>query len=218
MNYRILQLADSAFPTGGFAHSGGLEAALQLGEISGAGLEDALHTMLWQAGYGALPLVGAAFDEPERLPEFDAACDVFLSNHVSNRASRSQGSAFLSATEKTFQLTELSFLREALRRDKLKQHYAPVFGSVTKMLDLTRGESQRLFLFLALRGALSAAVRLGIVGPYQGQQIQSGCGEILERVFARCHRLEVDDLAQPAPLPDLFHSMHDRLYSRLFQS
>src|SRR5438270_9320121 len=35
----IWQLVDSAFPGGGFAHSAGLEAALQLGEINGrAGL------------------------------------------------------------------------------------------------------------------------------------------------------------------------------------
>ena len=33
--FLLLQLADSAFPTGGFAHSGGLEAAYQLGEIDG---------------------------------------------------------------------------------------------------------------------------------------------------------------------------------------
>ena len=33
-NYWLLwQLADSAFPTGGFAHSGGLEAAWQHGEV-----------------------------------------------------------------------------------------------------------------------------------------------------------------------------------------
>ena len=31
--WMVLQLADSAFPTGGFAHSAGLEAAAQAGEI-----------------------------------------------------------------------------------------------------------------------------------------------------------------------------------------
>ena len=33
----LWQLADSAFPTGGFAHSGGLEAAWQNGEVSNRG-------------------------------------------------------------------------------------------------------------------------------------------------------------------------------------
>src|SRR5450432_522762 len=35
-DWLLWQLADSAFPTGGFAHSGGLEAAWQHGEIRGA--------------------------------------------------------------------------------------------------------------------------------------------------------------------------------------
>ena len=66
----LLQLADSAFPTGGFAHSSGLEAAAQLGEIKGpSGLERFLLHNLEGAGAGALPMVTATHASPERLPE-----------------------------------------------------------------------------------------------------------------------------------------------------
>ena len=40
----------------------------------------------------------------------------------------------------------------------------------------------------------------------------------LDRVLARCASFRVDDLAQPAPLIDLWQAGHDRLYSRLFNS
>jgi urease accessory protein len=40
----------------------------------------------------------------------------------------------------------------------------------------------------------------------------------LDAVAGRCGSLGVEDLAQPAPLLDLFHATHDRLHSRLFQS
>src|SRR5690349_4303033 len=86
------QIVDSAFPTGAFAHSYGLEAAWQHGEISGpAPLREFLDAAVLQATYGAMPLVNAAFRSPDRLEALDARADAFLINVVANRASRIQG-------------------------------------------------------------------------------------------------------------------------------
>ncbi|MBL9126883.1 MAG: hypothetical protein JNL97_04520, partial [Verrucomicrobiales bacterium] len=94
----VLQLADSALPAGGFAHSGGLEAAWQLGEIAESRqLAPFLEASLRQAFTAALPFVMAAHADPERLPEFDRHCDAWTTNHVANRASRVQGRAFWTA-------------------------------------------------------------------------------------------------------------------------
>src|ERR1035438_3474442 len=95
--WKILQLADSSFPTGGFAHSAGLEAALQHGEVQNIDeFESFLAQSLWQTGFGSLPLVNASYTNPDRLTQWDDTCDVFLSNHVANRASRVQGRTFFS--------------------------------------------------------------------------------------------------------------------------
>ena len=89
MTWLTWQLVDSAFPTGGFAHSSGLEAAVQQGEVTTAAeLERFVGAALWQAGYSSMPLANAAFDEPYRLCMLDALCDAFTTNHVANRASR----------------------------------------------------------------------------------------------------------------------------------
>ena len=57
-----LQLADSAFPSGSFAHSGGIEAARNWGEIqSPESLKNYLETVLRQAPFGTLPLIIAAY-------------------------------------------------------------------------------------------------------------------------------------------------------------
>src|SRR5690348_441759 len=99
----IWQLADSALPVGGFAHSGGLEAAWKHGEISGSdGLSEFLTASLHQMGHAALPFLGAVFDDPSAFQTINAFCDVFLSNHVANRASRAQGHAFLACALRCF--------------------------------------------------------------------------------------------------------------------
>jgi len=216
MDWLIWQLADSAFPSGGFAHSNGLEAAWQQGEVDGAeGLEQFLRDAIVQAGYAALPLIHAAHERPGDLAELDALCDAFLTNIVANRSSRIQGQAFLLATERAFPATALC---EIVRAENLAPHYAPLFGAVGAALGLPRRSTQALFLHLTCRSVLAAAVRLGLIGSNAAQHLQAAMAPHLDDTMELCAGLSTADLAQTAPLNDLWQSMHDRIYSRLFQS
>lgn len=218
-SWLLLQLADAAFPTGGFAHSAGLEAAAQLGEIGGAaGLRAFAEEALWQAGYGGLPFVSAAHAAPERVGEHDALCHAFLTGHVQSRASRTQGRAFAATTARVFPLPELTQLDAAVRGKLLHGHLAPLHGAALRALGVARDEAQRLYLHQGMRGVGSAAVRLGLLGPHEAQRLQHALGPLAERVLATCGELPLDEIAQPAPLLELFGSLHDRLYARLFQS
>jgi urease accessory protein len=206
MDWLIWQLADSAFPSGGFAHSAGLEAAWQQGEIDG--VEHFVRQVITQTGHGALPLVGAANEQTADLADLDAQCDAFLSNAVANRASRIQGRAFLLAARRAFpSLPDFSAM-----------HYAPLFGAICGVIGIDRRTSQALFLQIVCRGVLAAAVRLGIIGSNAAQRLQAELAPHLQETLDRCEHLTPDRLAQTAPLIDLWQSMHDRIYSRLFQS
>ena len=56
------QIVDSAFPTGVFAHSWGLEAAWQQGEVNDlVALRAFLEASIQQAGYASLPLAQRYF-------------------------------------------------------------------------------------------------------------------------------------------------------------
>src|SRR5579863_10698328 len=149
MQWLIWQIADSAFPTGGFAHSGGLEAAWQQGEIgSPEELADFIRVHLAQTGRGSLPFVNEAYHESRPFAELDRFCDVFLSNHVANRGSRAQGQAFLLAATHSFDLAALASFRAHVLKDKLPGHFAPVFGVVLRLLKIRHSICLRLFLFM----------------------------------------------------------------------
>jgi urease accessory protein len=219
MSYLVWQLVDSGFPSGGFAHSGGLEASVHHGHVHDAeSLRAFTRQTVVQAGRAALPLVTAVHREPQRLDELDQLCDAFLTNPIAKRASCAQGRALLTSTSRSFPYARIDALEARVRRDQLHGHHAAVFGAVLSLLGVALLDTQRLFLFLAGRGVCSAAIRLGLIGAYEAQELQTLVSGDIDLVIATCGQLEPLEISQTAPLIDLCQSTHDRLYSRLFQS
>jgi urease accessory protein UreF len=105
------QICDSSFPGGSFAHSLGLESALQhkLVNSTSSSLDSFVSMSLEQANAQLVPLVSAAHNEYyaehqsssfqdsrviyslEALLRVDALCHISLTNEVARRSSINQG-------------------------------------------------------------------------------------------------------------------------------
>ncbi|KAI9145624.1 hypothetical protein BKA69DRAFT_1024728 [Paraphysoderma sedebokerense] len=172
--------------------------------------------------------------------EVDEHFEISNLNDVSRRASRAQGMSFLTLALKSFitvkdenghedkpvftdsrkerVATVISLLKSRVRKEQSYGHLAITFGLVAFYLDIELDSARKLHLFLFVRSVISAAVRLNLAGPYEGQQILHKSEEYISSLLRDTENLDIEDACQTNPLLDICQGLHEKLYSRLFNS
>ena len=217
---RLLHLADSALPTGSFAYSYGLESSITFGLIrTETEFRAYLYSFLQQVVGFELPFItsaaiGSDADFPTLLTEYDAQ----LLTPVLHRASLTQGKNWLRLLATFYPEAGLAELGQELVRRQLLGHFVPLFGLSLGKTGFTLSDIQATYLHLALRDQLSAAIRLGFIGPMAGHLLQHEFYAIFDNLLNSADIRPYTEASRCTLLLDVAQMFHDDIYSRLFQN
>jgi len=219
-----LRFVDSFFPSGGFAYSSGLEAAVQGGAVRTAEdlsryVEDVLrHGM----GRREAVAVARAWDAQARGSRREAiAADWELDSMKLGRetrtASRQMGRQVIRiAAEQMAGCPLLQDFLAAVEAERTPSHLAVSLGLVLAASGWSREDAVAAYLYQAATGLMSAAIKLLPIGQREGQRLLDGWMPLIA---------ELSGQAQPdttmtswSPIQDIYAMRHSRLESRLFRS
>jgi urease accessory protein len=219
----LLVLADGRFPAGGHAHSGGAEAAVKAGRITGAtGLEEFCQGRLHTAGLVAAGLAAAAALGNDPV-ELDAAADARTPSAALRSAARRLGRQLMRAARATWPSAEL----DAVAREFPKGAHQPVvLGVAARAAGLGAEDAAYCSVYESVSGPATAVVRLLSLDPFEATGVLARLAPEMDRVVVdaveAARRVADDGVdALPAvsgPLLEISAEVHAGWPVRLFAS
>jgi urease accessory protein len=219
----LLLLADGRFPSGGHAHSGGLEAAVAHSRVTDlASLRAFLVGRLGTAGLVASAFTAAACLHTTTgrldLRALEAALDARTPALPLRVAGRKQGRSLCRAAKVIWPTTAV--LAAAAHPGGVAQPIA--MGVVAAAAGLSVHEAATVMAYSTVSGSASAAVRLLGLDPYQVNGVVAALGPDCDDVARRAAGYAdgpIDELpAGAAPLLDISAEEHAAWEVRLFAS
>ena len=219
---RLLHLVDSAIPTGSFAYSYGLESSITFGLVNTPfALRNYLYSYLQQAGSAELPFINSTFRLTEKSPEFQFVAEEYDAQLlVPNlyKASAVQGRNWLKLLATFYPEAELESVTQWFARQQIPPHFTLVFTLALQRVGFALHELQAMYLHILLRDQLSAAIRLGFLGPLDGHQLQHDFYTVFEHLLAGQEGKQFGEASRSAFMLDVAQVLHEEVYSRLFQN
>ena len=222
MLFDLLTLADSNLPAGGYAFSSGLESAFHMGLLrTSSDLESYLHSTLYTTAQSELPFINACFNGdpiPSDVTDLLTTYDAMLTAPAIARASAVQGRNLLRIMFELYPSDAMNNLRTTLLKQPVPAHHTIVFGTTFRIAEFTPDHTVQIFMYQFLRDQVSAAVRLGQIGPLEAARLQKRHHTTATEAITSVADLPYTYATRSAPQWDIAQSMHEHLYSRLFQS
>jgi urease accessory protein len=218
-----LRFIDSFFPSGGFAFSSGLEAAVQGGAVRGPDEFAAFvfEQLRQQLGTREAVALGLAHDGASQMDHslvvgVDRELEGMKLGGDMRKASRQMGRQVLRIAADHFDGPLLREYQTAVESGGALGHLAVAFGVVLQAAGWRKEDAIAGFLYHSAAGYAAAALKLLPIG-------QRECQRLLHewtRLICELTREAASgrELSAWTPLHDIYAMRHSRLESRLFRS
>lgn len=219
-----MHLIDSSLPTGSFAYSMGLESSITFGLIKNQfELRNYLYSFLQQIVSADFPFINSCFklgapDLNNQLLKIGEEYDAFLFTPTIYKASITQAKNWNKLLMTFYPDAKLQQIDDWFSSNNLPLHYLIVFSLSLKRVGFSLDEAREMHLHINIRDQISAAIRLGFIGPMKGHKLQHDFYTIFEGLLESCKESTYDRASRSAFLLEAAQIYHDDVYSKLFQN
>ena len=221
----LLQSSDSMFPSGAYAHSLGLEGAVQEGMVTD---EESYRAFLGdvvvpQVIHLELPMAALAFDaayrqDLKRLQYLDEQYGAMKATRELRSASARIGAQRLSLAADLLKDPFVSQVQHASESGELTGHEVLVVGLQCARTGMRRRDAMGAVYYLSLSVLTNAIVKLIQIGQTSCQRILAAHLDRMSDVIEQAAQVPESDIGRFSPFSDIARARHETAYSRLFIS
>lgn len=220
-----MQIHDSSFPTGSFAHSFGMETYIQDNVISNKNdLREFCNMFLRHnlASTDAI-IVKEAYElakkqDTEGLIRLESICHAIKLSPETRKGSSMMGRQFLQTVYPISDEELLTLWYEKLQSKEIKGHYPIVYGIYTALLGVDVKLAIETFLYSSITALVQNAVRAIPLGQMSGVQTTFSLLPVILKTARHVMTLSLDDLDNNSVALEIASMKHEFLHARLFIS
>ncbi|MBT3351859.1 MAG: urease accessory protein UreF [Nitrospinaceae bacterium] len=223
--FRLLQISDSAFPRGAFAHSLGLETFVQEEKISNA---DSLAEFIGNVLSASVATLDGVYlreawnfsknKDLEGLMAIDSSFSAARPVASLRDASKSVGRQFLRTAIGYMESEFVCRYEDEVRAGNSPGHYALAFGVATSALGFSCEQALESYCYGVVSGLVGAAVRLVPLGQTDGQRVTASLEDVVAGTVEEALVRPLEAACSLGPGHEIRAMAHQRLYTRLFVS